>query len=99
MKEVTQVIGRVLGRPEVTYQQFSYEDAEKAMQGMGLSRDLAGLYIQMLRALNEGIMKPTEARNAKNTTKTTFEEFAKVFTTLPKTPEKTKRSPAGSKRR
>jgi uncharacterized protein YbjT (DUF2867 family) len=99
MSEVTTHIGRILERPDAKYQQFAYEDAEKAMTGMGLSRDLSSLYVQMMRAINEGIMKPTEPRSAKNTTKTAFEDFVKVFATLPRPVEKTKRSPAGSKRR
>jgi uncharacterized protein YbjT (DUF2867 family) len=103
MEEVTRVIGQMLGRPDLKYVQFPYEEAEKAMEGMGLSKDLAGLFIQMMRSMNDGTFKSTESRTAKNTTSTTFEQFAQVFTQpiVMKTPTKTaKRSAAaGTKRR
>ena len=83
MNEVTRVIAKVLEKPELKYVQFSYEDAEKAMQQAGLSANVAGLMIQMMRSINDGVFKPTEPRGAKNTTPTTFETFAPAFTQIP----------------
>ncbi|WDT73993.1 MAG: NmrA family NAD(P)-binding protein [Candidatus Manganitrophus sp.] len=82
MTEVTAILGRAIGKPSLPYIQFPYEDAEKAMIGMGLSPDVARGYIEMYRAFNDGIMKPTEKRSAKNTTPTSFEAFAEEFAAI-----------------
>lgn len=78
----TAILGRAIGKPSLPYIQFPYEDAEKAMTGMGLSPDVARSYIEMYRAFNDGIIKPTEPRSAKNTTPTSFETFAEEFAAI-----------------
>jgi hypothetical protein len=47
-------------------------------QGAGGSRHvgkLAGLYVDMTQAFNEGKIKPRDGRTAENTTPTRFEDF------------------------
>jgi uncharacterized protein YbjT (DUF2867 family) len=82
MTEATAILGRAIGKPSLPYVQFPYEDAEKAMTGMGLSPDVARSYIEMYRAFNDGIIKPVEPRSAKNTTPTSFEAFAAEFAAI-----------------
>ena len=77
MKEATQIIGRAIAQPDLKYVQLAYADTEKALVGMGLSRDLARLFVEMYRSTNEGIFRPTEARTSWNTTPTSFEDFAR----------------------
>jgi uncharacterized protein YbjT (DUF2867 family) len=84
MNEITHVLGQVLSKPDLKYQQVAYEPLEQSLASMGFSKDVARSFVEMIRGLNDGVMKPTETRHAKNTTKTTFEEFAKVIPTLPK---------------
>lgn len=79
MTEATRILGQAIGKPDLPYVQFPYEEAEKAMIRMGLSLDMARAFIQMYRAFNEGILRPTEPRSAANTTPSSFEEFAKTF--------------------
>ncbi|MEW6684329.1 MAG: NAD(P)H-binding protein [Nitrospirota bacterium] len=79
MAEATRILGQAIGKPDLPYVQFPYEEAEKAMVGMGLSPDMARAFIEMYRAFNDGILRPTEPRSAANTTPTSFEEFAKTF--------------------
>lgn len=79
MTEATRILGQAIGKPDLPYVQFPYEDAEKAMVGMGLSLDVARAFNQMYLAFNEGIIRPTEPRSATNTTPTSFESFAKTF--------------------
>ncbi|MEW6324156.1 MAG: NmrA family NAD(P)-binding protein [Nitrospirota bacterium] len=79
MAEATQALGRAIGKPELKYVQFPYDEAEKAMVGMGLSASVASGFIEMYRAFNEGTIRPTEARSNKNTTPTSIEEFATQF--------------------
>lgn len=80
MNEVTQVIGKAIGRSDLKYVQFPYEDAKKAMIGMGLSENFAAGLIEMNRSMNEGVLKGVEVRSSKNTTPTSIEQFvAKYF--------------------
>jgi uncharacterized protein YbjT (DUF2867 family) len=79
MQEATQIIGRAIGKDELAYVQFSYEQAEQAMVGMGLSQDVARSLNEMDRALNEERVRPLEKRSAANTTPTSFEQFAESF--------------------
>ncbi|MBI3604825.1 MAG: SDR family NAD(P)-dependent oxidoreductase [Nitrospirae bacterium] len=82
MNEVTEIIGKTINKPGLKYMQFSYEESEKAMVGMGLSQDYARALNELTRAFNEGILKPTEKRTEKNSTPTSFEEFAKTFAAI-----------------
>jgi hypothetical protein len=47
----------------------------KALVQSGLSENVANLYSEMARALNEGKVKSLEGRCPENTTKTRFEDF------------------------
>jgi hypothetical protein len=79
MADVTRVLGQAIGKPDLKYVQFPYDEAEKAMLGMGLSPSVTLAYIEMTRGFNDGIVKPAKKRSAKNTTPTSIEQFAKVF--------------------
>ncbi|OHD68541.1 MAG: hypothetical protein A2W19_12165 [Spirochaetes bacterium RBG_16_49_21] len=79
--EATEIIGKAIGKPGLRYVQFPYEDAEKALIGMGMSSDAARSYMEMERSVNEGlIIKGAEkemGRAPQNTTETPIEEFAR----------------------
>lgn len=74
MNEATAIIGRKINIPGLSYMTFPYDEAGKAMIGMGLSPDMSGMYIEMIKAFNEGLIKP-EKRTKENTTTTSFESF------------------------
>ncbi len=77
MQEVTRIIAPIVEKPDLPYVHFSYEDAEKAYQAAGISKDFSAQLVQMAKAFNEGKIRPTEPRTPQNTSKTTFEELAK----------------------
>lgn len=79
MAEATRIIGKAIGKPDLPYVQFPYEEGEKAMIGAGMSPDTARAFIEMYRAFNDGRLRPTEPRSAANTTPTSFEAFAETF--------------------
>lgn len=79
MQEVTRVLGKALGRDGLKYLQVPYADAEKAAVDAGLSRDMARLLMEMYRSMNDGALRPTEARSSENTTPTSIEDFAQLF--------------------
>lgn len=86
MQEATAILGRAIGKPGLAYVQFPYDEAGKAMIGMGLSPDLVRLFIEMYRGFNEGTILRGMARTPQNTTETSFEAFAAEFAALMKRP-------------
>ena len=79
MNEAAAIIGAKLGKPDLVYVAFPYEDAVKGMVAMGLTPDLSRLYVEMSRALNEGLFAVNITRTKENTTPTAFETFADQF--------------------
>ena len=75
MQEATTIIGQAIGRPELPYVPFSYEDAKKGMVGAGLSERMADLYNELTRSMNEEKAAVHEERTAARTTPTTLAEF------------------------
>lgn len=78
MNEVAKAFGAAIDKPDLKYTQFPYEDAEKAMIGMGLPAEMAGLYIEMTRGFNDGLIAATQPRSPNTNTPTSIEEFAKT---------------------
>jgi uncharacterized protein YbjT (DUF2867 family) len=74
--EATRIIGRHVGRPDLAYVQFPYEEFASSLEHAGLSPDVARLYAELARAINEGKVSSVEGRRPDTSTPTTFEEFA-----------------------
>jgi uncharacterized protein YbjT (DUF2867 family) len=72
--EATRIIGEKVGKPDLKYVQFSYDDQANALVQAGFSESFARLYVEMTRAFNEGTIKPR--RTAENTTPSQFEDFS-----------------------
>lgn len=79
MQDATSILGKVIGKPDLKYVQFPYEDAEKAMVGAGLSPDSARLLIEMDRSFNEGFIRPTQPMTRDHLGTTSIEQFADAF--------------------
>ena len=75
MTEVTAVIGRAIGKPDLPYQQFSYDQVEHALTDLGVPPKGAALYVEMYKAINEQVLVALEPRSPENTTPTSFEKF------------------------
>lgn len=74
--EATRILGARIGKPDLKYVQFPYADFATALVQMGISQNVANLYAEMERAINEGKVTAREARRPENTTPTRFEDFA-----------------------
>lgn len=74
--EAARIIGTRLGRPRLQYVQLPYGEFEQALLQGGFAADVAPLYVDITRAINEGRIKTLEGRHAGNTTATSLEEFA-----------------------
>ena len=78
--EVAAIFGKAIGKEELKYVQFPYEDAKKAMmEGWGFSENLADAYIEFMQTANGGSLYEDAKRTEKNTSPTSIEEFAQVF--------------------
>jgi len=75
--EITRILGGLLGKTDLKYQQFSYDDAITGMVSNGIPRQAAEAFVELSKAANEGLIRPSEPRSAKNSTPTTYEEFAR----------------------
>jgi uncharacterized protein YbjT (DUF2867 family) len=73
--EATRILGERIGKPDLKYVHFSYADMAKALVQMGFSENVAGLYVEMTRAINEGKIKSRAGRRPESTTPTRFEDF------------------------
>ena len=75
MTEATAVIARGIGKPDLRYEQFPYDQVQQALTQMGVPPKGAAMYIEMYKAINAGILIPQEPRSPENTTPTSFEQF------------------------
>ena len=77
MQEATAALGQAIGRPELPYQQLSYEAARAGALKAGLSASMADLFEALNRSTNETDEMRVE-RTPEATTPTTIEEFART---------------------
>jgi len=75
MAEATAVIARGIGKPDLRYEQFSYDQVQQALAQMGFSPKKAAVYIEMFQAINAGVLAAQEPRSPQNSTPTSFEKF------------------------
>jgi uncharacterized protein YbjT (DUF2867 family) len=75
MTEATAVIARGIGKPDLRYQQLSYDRAQQALTQLGVPPKTAALYIELYKAINAGVLAAQEPRSPENSTPTSFEEF------------------------
>ena len=76
--EVTKVYGAAIGKPELNYVEFPYDQFKGAFMEMGASQSVADKMNEFLTRVNAGDIFVAE-RNAENTTPTTIEEFSNTF--------------------
>jgi uncharacterized protein YbjT (DUF2867 family) len=77
--EATQLIGQKIGRPDLKYVQFSYDDALNGMTSMGVPRAAAESFVELSKAANDGLLAPTQPRLPASVTPTDFAVFATEF--------------------
>jgi hypothetical protein len=76
---MAKVYGAEIGKPDLQYVQFSYEDFKKSMVGqMGSSENMADLMNEFIKAMNDR-KAVAGRRNAESTTPTTIHIFSKDF--------------------
>src|ERR1700676_3435912 len=77
MTEVAAIVSRGIGKPDLRYLQFTYEQVEQTLVQTGLSTKTAAYLIEMFQGFNNGMVAGMEPRSAANTTTTSMETFVK----------------------
>ncbi|HZP91723.1 MAG TPA: NAD(P)H-binding protein [Burkholderiales bacterium] len=77
MAEAARVLGAAIGKPDLKYVQADPAQAKQGMVAAGFSRNVAGLFEEMSKALSDGRINATFARDAGSAAPTTLESFAK----------------------
>jgi uncharacterized protein YbjT (DUF2867 family) len=77
MTEATAVIARAIGKPDLRYKQFPYDQVQQVLEHMGMSPKKAAVYIEMFQAINAGVLAALEPRSPENSTPTSFEQFVR----------------------
>jgi hypothetical protein len=75
MAEATTIIARGIGKPDLRYEQFPYDQVQQGLEEMGMPPKKATVYIEMFKAINAGVLAPQEPRSPQNSTPTSFEQF------------------------
>jgi len=88
MIETTRRLGKAIKKPDLQYEQISYEEAEKQMHESRIKPSRAKLMVEMYKAINEGKFRPTQKITAEHRGQTTLETFAEVFAHAYKEQEK-----------
>ena len=77
MTEATAVIARGIGKPDLRYEQFPYDQVQQVLTQMGIPPKTAALYIELYKAINAGVLAGQEPRSPENSTPTSFETFVR----------------------
>jgi uncharacterized protein YbjT (DUF2867 family) len=75
MTEATAVIARGISKPDLRYEQFSYDQVQQVLTQAGFSPKKAAVYIEMFESINAGLLAAQEPRSPQNSTPTSFEKF------------------------
>ena len=75
MTEATAALARGIGKPDLRYEQFPYDQVQQVLTQMGIPPRTAAVYIEMYKAINAGVVAPQEPRSPENSTPTSFEQF------------------------
>jgi uncharacterized protein YbjT (DUF2867 family) len=77
--EVTTALGKQIGKPDLKYVESSYEEQKQGMISFGASENVAAGMVKLSELTNQGKLFSGIKRDKESTTKTSIEEFAKVF--------------------
>jgi uncharacterized protein YbjT (DUF2867 family) len=74
-REITAILGKAIGKPDLKYTRLTYEQFRGALRGMGMSENTASLLAEMAESMDSGYIKALESRTPRNTTPTSYETF------------------------
>lgn len=77
--EATRLLGAAIGLPELPYIEIPALALASALREAGYSASVATCYAELGEAISTGRVRAQEARSARNTTATPFEDFAQAW--------------------
>lgn len=77
MAEAASIIGKEIGKPDLSYLQPPDHQVRPALLQTGISENSADLILEMSRAMNSAHMAALEPRSKENITPTTYEQFVR----------------------
>lgn len=81
--EATRILGTALGLPDLAYVQLPVADMAAVLREAGVAEPQATLQAELGSGLGAGTVVVREARSARNTTPTRFEDFAAELARAP----------------
>ena len=78
MTEVTSLLGKAIGKPELPYVRFPDEGYVQGLTSAGFHPDAARAFLEMAQAFNAGLIQ-SRPEAEKIRTRTSFEAFADTF--------------------
>jgi uncharacterized protein YbjT (DUF2867 family) len=76
-REAGATLGAAIGKPELPYVEFAYDDFHPGLLGAGFSRSAADAFVELAQAYNDGQVQQGVTRTAENSTPTTLVQFAR----------------------
>lgn len=77
--EITKILGNAVGKPDLKYVQFPYQQVKDSMMSRGISESVADASIELSKTLNENPHIFDSERTPEKTTPTSIEEFIDLF--------------------
>lgn len=78
--EVTEIIAKSIGKPDLKYVEFTHEDAKNGMIHAGFTtKNIAELMIGLAEATNNGKILNAHKRTLENSSPTTIDEFVRLL--------------------
>ncbi len=74
-REITSIIGKTIGKPDLPYIEFSAADGKAGMMQAGLPETIANGYVELAEAMNSGALYEGYTRSPEITTSTSLEWF------------------------
>jgi len=78
MTEITGLLGKAIGKPDLPYVRFPDEGYVAGLESAGFAPDAARLFLEMATAFNKGLVAP-QPGTEKVRTATSFEAFADAY--------------------
>jgi uncharacterized protein YbjT (DUF2867 family) len=79
LNETASIIGTAIGKPDLKYVQFPYDQVAQSMVSSGMSQSISNAMAEFMKSINEGKVQSAHTRDAGNTTPTSLETFAQQF--------------------
>ncbi len=79
LRDAAKAFGALIGKPELPYVTFTYEDMREGLKQAGFAENPAKEMVELAKAINDRLICVDQPRSRLNTTPTSIEAFAPSF--------------------